>query len=47
DVEPVLDEVIFLKNGQIVLHEDVDTLREEKNMSVDQLFREEFKCLEN
>ena len=47
DVEPVLDEVIFLKNGQIVLHEDVDTIREEKNMSVDQLFREEFKCLEN
>ena len=44
DVEPVLDEVIFLKNGEIVLHEDVDAIREEKGKSVDQLFREVFKC---
>ena len=44
DVEPVLDEVIFLKNGEIVLHEDVDTIREEKGTSVDKLFREVFKC---
>ena len=44
DVEQVLDEVIFLKNGEIVLHEDVDTIREEKGTSVDQLFREVFKC---
>ncbi|MBE0601776.1 MAG: ABC transporter ATP-binding protein [Firmicutes bacterium] len=44
DVEPVLDEAIFLKNGQIVLHEDVDSIRETKGMSVDQLFREVFKC---
>jgi len=44
DVEPVLDEVIFLKEGEIVLHEDVDTIREEKGMSVDKLFREVFKC---
>ena len=44
DVEQVLDEVIFLKEGEIALHEDVDTIREEKGMSVDQLFREVFKC---
>lgn len=44
DVEQVLDEVIFLKEGEIVLHEDVDTIREEKGTSVDQLFREVFKC---
>jgi len=44
DVEQVLDEVIFLKEGEIVMHEDVDTIREEKGVSVDQLFREVFKC---
>ena len=44
DVEPVLDEVIFLKKGEIVMHEDVDKIREDKGMSVDQLFREVFKC---
>jgi ABC-2 type transport system ATP-binding protein len=44
DVEQVLDEVIFLKEGQISLHEDVDAIREEKGVSVDKLFREVFKC---
>ena len=44
DVEQVLDEAVFLKNGEIVLHEDADTIREEKGTSVDQLFREVFKC---
>lgn len=44
DVEQVLDEAIFLKNGEIVLHESVDWVREEKGMSMDQLFREVFKC---
>ncbi|MBN1776994.1 MAG: ABC transporter ATP-binding protein [Clostridiales bacterium] len=44
DVEQVLDEVIFLKEGEIALHEDVDKIREEKGTSVDQLFREVFKC---
>jgi ABC-2 type transport system ATP-binding protein len=44
DVEQVLDEVIFLKNGEIAMRGDVDAIREEKGMSVDQLFREVFKC---
>ena len=43
DIEPVLDEVIFLNRGRIVLHETVDQIREEKGMSVDALFREVFK----
>jgi len=47
DVEPVLDEVVFLKNGEIILQETVDNIREEKGMSVDKLFREEFKCSVN
>ena len=44
DIEKVLDEVIFLKNGQVVLNGDADKIREEKGMSIDNLFREEFRC---
>lgn len=44
DVEAVLDEAVFLKDGQICLHESVDEIRASKGMSVDELFREVFKC---
>ncbi|WP_312279302.1 ABC transporter ATP-binding protein [Oscillibacter sp.] len=44
DVEQVLDEVIFINQGQVVLQSSVDQIREEKGMSVDALFREVFKC---
>lgn len=44
DIERVLDEVVFLKNGEMVLHESVDTIREEHGKSVDMLFREVFAC---
>ena len=43
DIEPVLDEAIFINRGEIVLHKTVDEIREEKGMSVDALFREVFK----
>ena len=44
DVEQILDEVLFIQNGKLVLQESVDTLREERGMSVDETFREVFKC---
>ena len=44
DVEKVLDEVIFLKYGEIVMHKSVDEIREYEGKSVDMLFREVFKC---
>lgn len=44
DVEPILDEVIFLREGKVVLYNSVDNIREEKGKSVDELFREVFKC---
>ena len=44
DVEQLLDEVIFISNGHILRHTPVDTIREEMGMTVDALFREEFKC---
>jgi len=40
----VLDEVIFLKEGRIVLHENADDLRTKVSMSVDEYFREVFRC---
>ncbi|MCD7881783.1 MAG: ABC transporter ATP-binding protein [Clostridiales bacterium] len=44
DVETVLDEVLFLRDGTIALHDTVDHIREERGVSVDELFREVFKC---
>ena len=44
DIEKVLDEAIFINNGQIVLHDTVDNIREKEGKSVDGYFREVFKC---
>ena len=44
DIEKIFDEVIFIKKGNIVLHEDSETLREKRGTSIDEIFREEFKC---
>ena len=43
DIERVLDEVIFLKDGRIVRHETVDELKAQEGKSVDEVFREEFR----
>ena len=42
DIEKVLDEVIFLKEGQVVRQDPVDRIREQEKKSVDALFREIF-----
>lgn len=43
DIEQVLDEVIFIQNGNLLLQKTVDEIREENGKSVDELFREVFK----
>lgn len=43
DIEQILDDVIFIQNGQILLQKSVDDIREEHNKSVDELFREVFR----
>lgn len=43
DIEQVLDEAIFVQNGQVVLHDSVDNIREREGKSVDTLFREIFR----
>ena len=44
DIENILDEVIFLKQGNIVRFSSVDEIRSSVGKSVDGLFREVFKC---
>jgi len=43
DIEPILDTAIFLKDGEVILHNEVESLRQEKNTSLDGLFREVFR----
>ncbi|HBN56040.1 MAG TPA: ABC transporter ATP-binding protein [Lachnospiraceae bacterium] len=45
DVERVLDEVVFIQNGQVVRQELVDDIREKEGKSVDELFREVFRTI--
>lgn len=44
DVEPVLDDAVFIREGKILLNQPVDDIRAEQGMSVDGYFREVFKC---
>ena len=44
DIEPVLDEAVFLKDGRIFAHRAVDDIRETEGKSVDASYREGFKC---
>ena len=44
DVESILDDVIFLKNGNFVLYDSAANIRETEQKSIDQLFREVFRC---
>ena len=44
DIENILDEVIFIRNGQVITHMPVDRIREEYGQSVDAYFRSVFAC---
>jgi ABC-2 type transport system ATP-binding protein len=44
DVEKVLDEFMFLKDGVISMHDTTDNIRETQGKSLDELFREVFRC---
>ena len=43
DIESILDVAVFLKEGEIVMQGDVDSIREEHGASLDGLFREVFR----
>ncbi len=42
DIEEVLDEVIFLKNGRVLCHDTAESIREKEGKPLDQFFREIF-----
>ena len=44
DIEPVLDEVIFLQYGNIRLYQPVAAIKDETGMTIDQYFREVYRC---
>lgn len=44
DIEKILDDVVMIKNGELVMHKSVDEIREEYGKSVDEVFREVFRC---
>lgn len=44
DIEQILDEVIFIDEGEIILQEEADKLRQKEQGSIDEIFRRKFKC---
>lgn len=44
DIERILDEVVFINEGEIVLNSSADELRNKENASIDEIFRRYFKC---
>ena len=44
DIENVLDDVIFMKNGSLMLYTSVDSIRSQMGKSVDTYFREVYAC---
>ena len=47
DIENVLDEAIFLKNGEISIFDNCDRIREQSGKSLVGVFREVFRCSVN
>lgn len=43
DIERIFDEVIFIKEGEIVLQSEVEELRLQQGKSIDELFREVYE----
>lgn len=44
DIEKIFEDVIFIKNGELVMNRNAEELRQEKGQSIDEIFREVFKC---
>ena len=44
DIERTLDEFIFINGGQIHMYDSVDNVREKNGKTIDELFREVYRC---
>ena len=47
EVERVLDDVVFLNDGRVVMAGEADEVRSRAGKSIDELFREVFRCWGN
>lgn len=47
DVEKVLNSFVFIHNGKLIMSGECDDVREQYGKSLDEVFREVFKCLPN
>lgn len=45
DIERILDEVVFIKNGNVVRHEAVDDIKEKEGKSIDDVFKDTFRMM--
>lgn len=45
DVERILDQFVFIKKGKIVRQGDVKETTQKEGKSIDEIFREDFRCL--
>ncbi len=43
DIERILDEVVFIQNGKIFRHQNVDEIKEQEGKSIDEVFRDSFR----
>jgi ABC-2 type transport system ATP-binding protein len=43
DIEPILTRALFMKEGTIYIDENADDLRAARSMSIDKIFREEYR----
>ena len=44
DVEKVLDDFIFVRDGKVIMQDSVAKAREEYGKTLDEIFREVYKC---
>lgn len=44
DIENILDDVIFMKNGSLMLYTSVESIRSQMGKSIDSYFREVYAC---
>ena len=43
DIERILDEVVFIRDGQVILHDSVDSIKEKEGKSIDEVFRDSLR----
>ena len=45
DIERILDEVVFIRDGKVVRHDSVDDIKETEGKSIDDVFKDTFRLI--